>query len=84
MGHFLLRIYIPAPTLFTAPMWMAVRSLAVCILLLTQAGMIAAAPRVALVIGNGGYEGAAPLANPVNDASDIAAKLRVSPHMKQA
>jgi uncharacterized caspase-like protein len=32
--------------------------------------------RVALVIGNGTYEEAGTLANPVNDALDIAAKLR--------
>jgi len=32
--------------------------------------------RVALVIGNGTYEDAGALANPVNDALDIAAKLR--------
>lgn len=57
-------------------MWMAARFLAVCILLVMQAGASSAAPRVALVIGNGNYEGAAPLDNPVNDATDIAAKLR--------
>jgi len=34
------------------------------------------ARRVALVIGNGTYEDAGTLANPVNDAADIAAKLR--------
>lgn len=32
--------------------------------------------RVALVVGNGTYEDAGTLANPVNDAADIAAKLR--------
>ncbi len=32
--------------------------------------------RVALVIGNGTYAEAGTLANPVNDAADIAAKLR--------
>jgi uncharacterized caspase-like protein len=32
--------------------------------------------RVALVIGNAAYENAAALANPVNDAIDVAAKLR--------
>ncbi len=57
-------------------MWMAIRTLALFLLLLMPAGTPAAAPRVALVIGNGSYEGAAPLANPVNDATDIAAKLR--------
>jgi hypothetical protein len=35
-----------------------------------------AQPRVALVIGNGTYQNAPPLANPVNDANDIAASLR--------
>jgi uncharacterized caspase-like protein len=34
------------------------------------------ARRVALVVGNGTYEQAVPLANPVNDAEDIAARLR--------
>jgi tetratricopeptide (TPR) repeat protein len=32
--------------------------------------------RLALVIGNGGYKFVGPLANPVNDASDMAAALR--------
>ncbi|WP_373504862.1 caspase domain-containing protein [Aestuariivirga sp.] len=32
--------------------------------------------RVALVIGNGSYEGTTVLANPVNDAADIAVRLR--------
>jgi len=32
--------------------------------------------RVALVIGNGNYQGAAKLANPVNDARAMAAKLK--------
>ncbi|MEP7213469.1 MAG: caspase family protein [Acidobacteriota bacterium] len=32
--------------------------------------------RLALVIGNGGYKFVGPLANPVNDASDMAATLR--------
>jgi uncharacterized caspase-like protein len=32
--------------------------------------------RVALVIGNATYEDAGPLANPLNDAADLAAKLR--------
>jgi uncharacterized caspase-like protein len=36
----------------------------------------AAADRVALVIGNGAYENAAQLANPPNDASDVATALR--------
>jgi len=36
----------------------------------------AGARRVALIIGNGTYEAAGVLANPVNDALDLAAKLR--------
>ena len=40
------------------------------------AGLAVAAERVALVIGNGSYEGVSTLANPVNDAQDIAAKLK--------
>ena len=40
-----------------------------------QAG-IAEARRVALVIGNGGYIHAPPLANPANDAADMAGMLR--------
>ena len=39
------------------------------------AGAVSAEPRTALVIGNGAY-GDAPLRNPVNDARDVAAKLR--------
>ncbi len=39
------------------------------------AGAVPAEPRTALVIGNGAY-GDAPLRNPVNDARDMAAKLR--------
>jgi uncharacterized caspase-like protein len=37
----------------------------------------AAEKRVALVIGNAAYQNAPPLRNPSNDATDIAAKLRV-------
>ena len=37
----------------------------------------AQAARLALVIGNGRYQHASPLANPVNDARDVAAKLRL-------
>ena len=44
------------------------------LLLLTAA--TAKGGRVALVIGNGDYQAAGTLANPVNDAQDIAAKLR--------
>lgn len=36
----------------------------------------AASDRVALVVGNGAYENAAQLANPPNDASDVAKALR--------
>jgi uncharacterized caspase-like protein len=36
----------------------------------------AAAHRVALVIGNSGYQNTTPLKNPVNDAADIAAALK--------
>ncbi|MDS4057135.1 MAG: caspase family protein [Candidatus Contendobacter sp.] len=43
--------------------------------LLIDAGMALAEPRTALVIGNGAYADA-PLRNPVNDARDMAAKLR--------
>src|SRR5215475_11395189 len=35
-----------------------------------------AQPRVALVIGNAAYQNVPTLANPVNDASDVAASLR--------
>ena len=35
-----------------------------------------AADRVALVIGNGAYQFANALPNPVNDATDISAKLK--------
>ncbi len=48
--------------------------LAALMLLLTVA-TAAAEPRLALVIGNGAYQ-EAPLKNPVNDARDMAAKLR--------
>ena len=40
-----------------------------------DAGAVPAEPRTALVVGNGAY-GDAPLRNPVNDARDMAAKLR--------
>ena len=32
--------------------------------------------RVALIVGNGAYTAAGPLANPANDANDMAAALR--------
>ena len=54
----------------------ALRFLAVVAVLLGGAGLAVAAERVALVIGNGSYEGVSTLANPVNDAQDIAAKLK--------
>lgn len=38
--------------------------------------LAAAEKRVALVIGNSDYENAAPLKNPVNDATDVSAKLK--------
>lgn len=46
----------------------------ICVLFLTQASMVSAGSRVALVIGNSAYANA-PLKNPVNDASDIAKTL---------
>lgn len=48
---------------------------AVVLLLLVSATDTLAEKRVALVIGNAEYANAAPLKNPVNDASDIADKL---------
>ncbi len=48
--------------------------LAVAALLLGAVAALAG-ERVALVIGNGRYEGTAPLTNPVNDARDVAQKL---------
>jgi uncharacterized caspase-like protein len=46
------------------------------LLLLLLGGMIFGdSDRKALVIGNGAYEHTTPLANPVNDANDIAASL---------
>ncbi|MGE4299333.1 MAG: SUMF1/EgtB/PvdO family nonheme iron enzyme [Desulfovibrionaceae bacterium] len=49
--------------------------MAALVLVCTAPSLALAAQRVALVIGNGAYE-VGPLRNPVNDASDIAAKLR--------
>lgn len=46
------------------------------VLVLLLGGGTAQSSRVALVIGNGSYANAGMLANPVNDAEDIAAKLR--------
>lgn len=51
--------------------------LALAILLLASAPLRVAAGNVALVIGNGAYAHSAPLANPRNDATAIAAKLRL-------
>ncbi|MDS4070414.1 MAG: caspase family protein [Candidatus Competibacter sp.] len=45
------------------------------LVVLLVAGTALAEPRTALVIGNGAYQDA-PLRNPVNDARDMAAKLR--------
>ena len=42
----------------------------------TMAGAAEAPKRIALVIGNSAYQNVSPLTNPVNDATDIAAKLR--------
>src|SRR5687768_15570131 len=51
-----------------------------CLVLLVQAAAAAAAAeekrRVALVVGNAAYRHADPLANPLNDAQAVAAKLR--------
>ncbi len=44
--------------------------------LATSAAVAGEARRVALVVGNGRYLNADPLANPVNDATDMAGKLR--------
>jgi len=53
-----------------------VRLIAVLVALVVLTGAVPKGGRVALVIGNGSYEAAGTLANPVNDAEDIAAKLR--------
>lgn len=53
------------------------RSFLLTILMLLCAGLPAtSADRVALVIGNGAYKFASALPNPVNDATDISAKLK--------
>lgn len=57
-------------------MFQGVRLLLAVAALLFGAQAVLAASRVALVIGNGDYADSTKLANPVNDASDIAAKLR--------
>lgn len=49
--------------------------LAIVLLLIAALGARAEG-RVALVIGNGAYQEATSLANPVNDAADVAARLR--------
>lgn len=53
-----------------------IRLLAVCVSLLLLTAATGKGGRVALVIGNGDYAAAGTLTNPVNDAEDIAAKLR--------
>jgi hypothetical protein len=57
-------------------MRLTIRLLSILAVLLWSAGAGYSAGRVALVIGNGSYEGATKLANPVNDAEDVAAKLK--------
>lgn len=57
-------------------MFQCVRTLLAVAALLVGVQAALAADRVALVIGNGDYSDTTKLANPVNDASDIAAKLR--------
>ncbi|MEM7775636.1 MAG: caspase family protein [Pseudomonadota bacterium] len=52
------------------------RSLLACALVLFSSFPGLAERRLAMVIGNGAYEHAAPLINPANDASDIAVALR--------
>ena len=54
--------------------WLA-RAVAAAALIATGAGA-AGAERVALVVGNADYEHTIPLANPANDARDMAATLR--------
>ena len=46
-------------------------------LLYASADIARAGERVALVIGNGAYRSIATLANPPNDAEDVAAELRI-------
>jgi hypothetical protein len=53
-----------------------VRVIALWLLVLVLGASAPAGGRVALVIGNGDYANAGKLANPVNDAEDVAAKLR--------
>ena len=53
----------------------AVTAIAVAALLAGTVAPSPAAGRVALVIGNSAYTGTSPLANPVNDASDMASAL---------
>jgi len=52
------------------------RAIQVSLQKLTQLGVMSLGRRIALVIGNGTYQGQAPLANPPNDAKAMAAKLR--------
>jgi len=51
-------------------------SIAAFVLILIIPALFAEGPRYALVIGNGNYADFGKLANPVNDATDIAASLR--------
>jgi len=53
-----------------------VRHLLMVFFLLMVAAPAAAAPRVALVVGNGAYSHVSPLPNPPNDARAVAAALR--------
>jgi len=57
-------------------MTVVLRFIIACAVLLLAGGGTAQPGRVALVIGNGSYADAGTLANPVNDARDIAEKLR--------
>jgi uncharacterized caspase-like protein len=47
-----------------------------CLIIAANAPTVLAAKRVALIVGNAAYANAAPLANPVNDAQDMAAALK--------
>ena len=52
------------------------RAIQVSLQKLTQLGVMSLGKRIALVVGNGSYQGQSPLTNPPNDAKAIAAKLR--------
>lgn len=49
--------------------------IAATLLVLSGATALADGPRVALIIGNSAYQHTAPLANPINDAQDLAREL---------